>query len=108
MRVAAAFIEALSRLRYTYFRFHDTVAGKFVIPHVLSLEPCSIDTALSRLNPSVHGAIDPIEGAMWRVESKGNKGNVEFLAKYVRHDKVDGRYLPKVSGQPEVWNWRPE
>ena len=51
MRVAAAFIEALSRLRYTYFRFHDTVAGKFVIPHVLSLEPCSIDTALSRLNP---------------------------------------------------------
>ena len=56
----------------------------------------------------MHGAIDPIEGAMWRVESKGNKGNVEFLAKYVRHDKVDGRYLPKVSGQPEVWNWRPE
>lgn len=50
------------------------------------------------------GALDPIEGAVWRVE---RKGTVDFLAKYVRHDKVDGCYLPEVTGGAPIWNWRP-
>lgn len=33
---------------------------------------------------------DKIEGAVWRVE---RKGVVDFLAKYVRHGKVDGKYI---------------
>jgi hypothetical protein len=33
---------------------------------------------------------------------------VDFLAKYVRPDKVDGSLLPENTGQPAVWNWRPE
>jgi len=33
---------------------------------------------------------------------------VDFLTKWVRPDKEDGRYLPDVSGQRAVWNWRPE
>jgi len=41
---------------------------------------------------------------VYRVE---RKGKVEFLAKYVLPDKVDGRYFPEISGQPEVWNWQP-
>ena len=44
------------------------------------------------------------EGAVWRLES--NKG-VEFLAKWVRPDKEDGKYLPEVSGGDSVWNWEP-
>jgi len=30
------------------------------------------------------------------------------MAKRFRSDKMDGRYLPEVSGQLEVWNWRPK
>ena len=29
---------------------------------------------------------------------------VDFLVKYVRADKVDGRYLPELSGKEAVWN----
>jgi hypothetical protein len=51
-----------------------------------------------------HGAVDPAEGAVWRVE---RKGKVDFLGKYVRPDKVDGVYLPEQSGKAPIWNWRP-
>lgn len=59
-----------------------------------------------------HGALDPIEGAVWRVErneliSKSGSERawvVDFLAKYVRPDKKDGCYLESVTGQPAVWN----
>ncbi len=47
-----------------------------------------------------HGAIDPVEGAVWRVE---REGRVDFLAKYVRADKIDGKYLTQISGLPEQW-----
>lgn len=52
-----------------------------------------------------HEALDGPEGAVWRVEWQGK---VDFLANLVRSDKPDGRYLPKVTGQSEVWNWWPE
>lgn len=41
-----------------------------------------------------HGATEDVEGAVWRVE---REGAVDFLAKYVRHDKTDGKYLPNIS-----------
>lgn len=63
---------------------------------------CSIDSALGALGPyGMHGAIDPVEGAVWRVE---REGRVDFLAKYVRRDKVDGLYLSELTGKPAVWN----
>ena len=46
-----------------------------------------------------HGALDPVEGAVWRVE---RKGVVDFLVKYVRPGKVDGKYLDDLN---PVWNW---
>lgn len=59
-------------------------------------------------------AIDPVEGAVWRVErsnptgAKGErKEGVDFLVRYVRPDKVDGLYLPEISGKEAVWNWIP-
>ena len=67
--------------------------------------PFPIERAVALLGTSGHGALDPVEGAVWRVE---RKGQVDFLAKYVRGDKVDGGYLPEVSGQPAVWNWQKE
>lgn len=67
--------------------------------------PCSIEKVMDAIQVSGHGAIDKVEGAVWRVE---RKGEVDFLAKYVRHDKVDGCYLPEITGCDPVWNWRPE
>jgi ATP-dependent RNA circularization protein (DNA/RNA ligase family) len=52
-----------------------------------------------------HGAMEPIEGAVWRIE---HEGKVEFLLKYVTPDKVDGCYLPQNRGVDEshiLWNW---
>lgn len=77
------------------------------IPFVLHLgEACSVSEVMERLGEKgYHGAIDPAEGAVWRCE---RKGKVDFLAKYVRPEKVDGIYLENVTDQAPVWNWHPE
>lgn len=67
--------------------------------------PLSIQDAMTLVEcRNDFNAVDPVEGAVWRVE---RKGRVDFLAKYVIPGKRDGAYLPEVSGQPAVWNWRP-
>ena len=81
-----------------------TMPLEFSIPRMLGTGPMSVPAAMGLQEPSIHGATDPIEGAVWRVE---RKGKVDFLAKYVRPDKVDGCYLPEVSKGEAVWNWRP-
>lgn len=77
----------------------------FILPYLLSDgPPRSIEwvrKAITGIHP--HGEIDPIEGAVWRCE---RKGRVNFLCKWVRPDKVDGCYLPEVSGEAAIWNWR--
>ncbi len=64
--------------------------------------PVPVDVLLSMLEPSGHGAIGMVEGAVWRLEVKGQPN---LIAKYVRPEKVDGCLLPEVSGEPAVWNW---
>lgn len=59
--------------------------------------PMAPELAMARLD--TYGADEP-EGVVYRVESA--KG-VDFVAKWVRPDKVDGFYL---HGDP-IWNWRP-
>ena len=77
----------------------------FVTPRILSAgPPLSIGDMLAALEPSGHGALDPVEGAVWRVE---RLGEVIFLAKFLSVNKVDGCYLPEISGCEAVWNWRP-
>lgn len=64
--------------------------------------PLSVEAAMAKVcNP---WAKDPIEGVVYRVE---RKGVVDFLAKFVRSDKVDGCYLPQITGGDPVWNWKP-
>ena len=67
--------------------------------------PFSIKQGLEAIKVSGHGAIDPVEGFVMKVE---RKGKVDFLAKYVRPDKIDGLYLPEISGKDPVWNWKPK
>ena len=82
-----------------------TIAHGFWHPVLLAEGPTSIEAAMSALGTFGHyGAIDPVEGCVWRVE---RDGKVDFLAKYVRPDKVDGSYLESLTGGDPVWNWRP-
>ncbi len=92
--------------RATWDEVVSRIDGRLPTPTVIhDGGSCSIATALSLLGEhGFHGALDPVEGAVWRVE---RKGRVEFLAKYVRPDKIDGAYLPELSGRDAVWNWRP-
>lgn len=82
-----------------------TSAGGFTIPHTLiGSGAVSIEEASAYFGEfGFHGALDPIEGYVWRVE---RKGKVDFLVKYVRPDKLDGCYLPEISGGEPIWNWR--
>lgn len=81
----------------------------FILPRLLSDGPAfPIEAARAMIDEgSGHGAIDPVEGAVWRVELRGKANSVDFLAKWVRPGKEDGCYLTEVSGRDAVWNWRP-
>lgn len=96
----------LGQERVTYHKFFDRVAEHFLIPACMQAKnkPMSVQKAMSKLGEyGWHDAKTPIEGAIWRVE---RKGKVDFLAKYVRPDKIDGLYLPEISGKETVWNWK--
>lgn len=106
------------KTRMPYMEFVSRVGSNFIRPEVLSYgEPFSIENAMKKLDTyGYHGAADPVEGAVWRVErnvlkNPGVSGErvlkVDFLAKYVRPDKIDGKYLPEISGGKPVWNWQP-
>jgi ATP-dependent RNA circularization protein (DNA/RNA ligase family) len=63
----------------------------FVIPKLVHMgQPIDVKNVMKILNKSGHGAIEGPEGAVWRIE---REGQVDFLVKYVRSDKVDGKYL---------------
>ncbi len=87
--------------RTTYSTFADKVGKEFILPYLVSVgNPLSVNNALEELgNNGHHGARETIEGAIWRVE---RKGVVDYLCKYVRPDKIDGKYL---FGDPIFNNW---
>lgn len=101
--------------RATYDVLLERLDERFVLPATVHIgESLSIDSAMELLGPyGRHGAIDPIEGAMWRVERNELYGPdrpgerrwiVDFLAKYIRSDKADGAFLESVTGNPPIYN----
>jgi hypothetical protein len=91
------------RVIYDEFLFLCECAGVETVPVLCRGEPCSVNAALALLGDhGRYGAVDLAEGCVWRCE---RKGKCEFLAKFVRADKEDGKYLPAVSGKSEVWLW---
>jgi hypothetical protein len=103
------------RLPWPNFKSRVIANGFTVANTIHEGSPLSISEAMERLSVSGHGAIDPVEGAVWRVERyeqvKGIASHrvrkVDFLAKFVRPNKVDGIYLPEKSGKGPVFNWMP-
>lgn len=90
--------------RLPYWEFYERVMReRFTIPKLISWGPevCPLEKALEGIKESAHGAIDPVEGVVYRVE---RKGVVDFLTKYVRHEKEDGKYFPEKNGGIITWN----
>lgn len=85
--------------RMAYLPFSEKIAGKFVLPYLVHMGGAySVQDALDNLGDfGKHGAAEQIEGAIWRVE---RNGAVDFLCKFVRPDKIDGKYL----GDTEILN----
>ncbi len=74
----------------------------FIWPRLLFAgDAVPIINACNLLETSGHGAVDPVEGAVWRVE---RKGKVDFLGKWVRQDKIDGYYMDFEDSDFVVWN----
>lgn len=68
-------------------------------------EAVSVEKVLNLLGENGwSGALEKAEGAVWRAEHQNRRS---FLAKFVHLDKVDGKYLPELSGLGPVWNWDP-
>ena len=90
------------RITYHNFLLRVLPLG-FTIPRLIHIgQPLPLDKALKKLEPSGHGAIDKVEGLVYRCE---RNERVDFLCKYVRNDKEDGIYLPEKNGNTnEVWN----
>jgi hypothetical protein len=108
--------------RVLYDEFNHRIYGRFYkVPLLMYIDKYSyspqafINLAMAFLGKhGKYGAIDEAEGAVWRVEYNrptGEKGESKkellFLAKYVRPDKIDGKYFTEITGEDPVWNWRP-
>ena len=101
-----------NRKRYAWNIVLEKLSTNFVIPHCIHCgNPMSVDDAMLLLGKyGYHGALDEIEGAVWRIE---NRGKFDFMVKYVRPNKVDGLYLevqreregPGRGGET-YWNWK--
>jgi hypothetical protein len=81
-------------------------AAALPLPHLIhDGGALAIDDALARLgHHGFHGALDPAEGLVWRVEARGR---VVGVAKFVRAGKQDGCYLADHTGRepvPNTWH----
>ena len=93
-------------LNYNTFTKRIKISG-FISPFLIHHgEVCSLEQALNVLGKGHHGSvIDKPEGLIWRLE-RNNK--INFKAKYIFSDKVDGCYLTEKTGKAEIWNWHPD
>lgn len=94
----------LGKARFSYSTFYDRVKQyDFVTPNLIHHGgPCSIEKAMDALKDGGdHGAVDEVEGAIWRIE---RRGVVDFLTKFVKHNKQDGAYFAEVNNGMHTWN----
>jgi hypothetical protein len=95
--------------RELYLNFRLRIGSKLPVAHLLHLgQPISIRQIEKKIDIrngetyGYHGSLEPVEGAVWRVE---REGKVDFLGKYVRAFKEDGKYFTE-DHDKLTWNWR--
>ncbi len=89
--------------RKPFKEFISRVSGNFVIPRTIHIgKAISTEDVLEKLGKfGFHGALDEIEGAVWRVE---RNGEFDFMSKFVKQEKKDGKYLESETGKDPIWN----
>lgn len=76
--------------RLSFVDFVERVGQDFSKPALIHIgQPISVRKAMN-IHANKHYGADEIEGVVYRME---RKGKIDFLAKFVRHDKVDGKYM---------------
>lgn len=102
--VAFDILQGSERITINNLMWRASAEG-FVTPRLLHTGGAiSIQDALELLKTPHHGELDPVEGAVWRIELDDT---VQDLAKYVRPDYVPGRYFSQISKSPTIYNWTP-
>ncbi len=100
-----AFDLFVNEKRLTYINFCMRVFDYLIGPKTIwkggALDTASGLSFLSDWPHEIEGCEKP-EGIIYRVE---RKGEVDFLAKFVRNDFVPGKYLPEISGKEPVFNY---
>ena len=101
--VGFSIINAKGRIPYDDFTSRLDQA-EMLRAHVLSDGAAvSIEDTMKNLGEDgFHGALDGVEGAVWVHEAKGK---FQSIAKFVKHDKIDGKYMPSISGEEEIVNY---
>ncbi len=79
-----------NRLLFIDFYHYCKMFNISMVPLLHMGQPISINKSIKLLGSGHYGKPDKPEGFVYRVE---RNGNVDFLAKWVRHDKEDGKYL---------------
>jgi hypothetical protein len=80
------------RINYLYFLKLCTIYGIQTTGLLHIGQPISIRNSIKLLGDGIYGNPEKPEGFVYRVE---RNSKVDFLAKWVRHDKEDGKYLSK-------------
>jgi RNA ligase-like protein len=95
--------------RENYLNFRIRIGNSLPVAYLLHIgQPISIkkiENLIDIRNDDTygyHGSLEPVEGAVWRVE---REGRVDFLGKYVRAFKEDGKYFNEDHSKL-IWNWR--
>ena len=101
--IGFSIINEKGRIPFDEFKSRMTDTG-LLQAHVISDGPAiSPEEAMAYLGSNgFHGALDGTEGAVWVHESKGK---FQSIAKFVKHDKIDGKYIPSISGKDEITNY---
>ncbi|MCS4088906.1 RNA ligase family protein [Rhizobium sp. BK176] len=92
------------RAIYDEFRSRTDAAGLPRAALISEGPAIGIEEVLEKLGErGFHGAVDGIEGAVWIMETNGEFNGV---AKYVKADKVDGKYISNITQAGDVVNYR--
>jgi hypothetical protein len=96
--------------RETYLNLIRRIGFKVPLAHLLHIgSPISVKKIEKMIDArngetyGYHGALEAVEGAVWRCE---REGKVDFLGKFVRQFKQDGKYFDE-DHTKLVWNWKP-
>jgi hypothetical protein len=90
------FNEKNERILFLDFYALCKTNGVQMVPVLHVGQPIGIKNAIKLLDDGHYGKPEKPEGCVWRCE---REGRVDFLAKWVRSDKEDGKYLDEI-----VWN----